>query len=67
MTNYNITIGYKAALTFDIKAENKEEAEKKALDFFIKQRGFKSQKIRIEDDAFKVDGVLDMDNTWNKM
>jgi len=65
MTNFSITIGYKAILSFNIKASSKEEAEKKALEFFDKNREHKNKKITIDNDSYQIDGILNMDNTWN--
>lgn len=62
--NYQITIGYKAVLTIDTKADNEEEAKKKALEEFEKYRHF-GNKINIQDDSFNAYGILDMDKTWN--
>ncbi len=65
-TNYQITIGYKAVITVSVKAENEEEAKKKGLDLFKdKFQRSGSERINIEDDNFKVDGIVDMDRTWN--
>lgn len=33
-TNYQVTIGYKAVLTMDVKAENEEDAKKLAIEEF---------------------------------
>lgn len=65
-TEYQITIGYKAVITVTVKAENESDAKQLALEEFkdkFQRPG--SNKINIEDDNFKVDGVLNMDETWN--
>lgn len=69
MTNYQITIGYKAVITVDVKAESEDEAKAKAIDLFQKERWKMNQKqnVSIQDDSFKADGVLDMDKTWNML
>ena len=36
MTNYQITIGYKAVICVDVKADSEEEGKKKALEIFVK-------------------------------
>ena len=65
-TNYQITIGYKAVICVNVKAETQEAAKKLALqEFSDKFRHGGSNKIEIQDDHFKVDGILDMDATWN--
>ena len=67
MTNYQITIGYKAILTIDVKAENEKEAKEIAMDrmktVLVKIGGTKG--VALQDDNFKADGILDMDATWN--
>lgn len=65
-TNYNITIGYKAVTSVNVKATNEEEAKKEALEIFKfnKDKMFKSSLI-LEDESFKADGCLNMDETWN--
>lgn len=65
MTDYSITVGYKAVLSFNIKAENEQEAKEKAKEFFTKNRFFKSSKITIEDDSYNIHGILNMVKTWN--
>lgn len=68
MTNYEITIGYKAVITVDIKANSEQEAKEKAINEFVKNRDkmFRS-KVDLQDDTYKVHGVLDMDETWNML
>ena len=65
-TNYQLTIGYKAVICVNIKAENEEQAKKLALEEFEKYRNF-GNKCDIQDDLFNVYGVLDMDKTWNEL
>lgn len=66
MKNYQITIGYRAIITVDVKASDEKEAKDIALKKFIKRKDkIYGSGIRIEDDNFKADGVLDMDATWN--
>lgn len=66
MKNYQITIGYKAVITVNLKAENEADAKEKALEKFAdaKDKIFK-RGIELEDDNYKADGCLDMDATWN--
>lgn len=40
LTNYQVTIGYKAVLAVTVKAENEEEAKKKGLEEFEPYRHF---------------------------
>lgn len=65
-TNYQVTIGYRAVLQVPIKAENIEEAKALALKEFEPYRHF-GNKIEISDDSFRVDGILDMDSTYNML
>jgi hypothetical protein len=68
MTNYDITIGYRAVITVSIKANSEQEAKEKALNEFVKNRNkMIGGKIELQDDNFKVSGVLDMDETWNML
>lgn len=64
--NYQLTIGYKAVITVNLKAENEEQAKKLALEEFEKYRHY-GNKCDIQDDSFNVYGVLDMDKTWNAL
>lgn len=66
MTNYQVTIGYKAIITINVKAENEKEAKDWALEVMKMRRDkMRNKDLNIEDDNFKADGVLDMDATWN--
>lgn len=65
-TEYQITIGYRAVVTVTVKAESEDEAKKLGLDYFRDKRNF-GAKANIEDDSYKVDGILNMDNTWNAL
>ena len=68
MTNYDITIGYKAVITVAIKANSEQEAKERAINEFVKARDkMISGKVTLNDDTFKVHGVLDMDETWNML
>ena len=64
--NYQLTIGYKAVIQVNLKAENEEQAKKLALEEFEKYRHY-GNKCDIQDDSFNVYGVLDMDKTWNAL
>lgn len=66
MKNYQITIGYKAVICVNIKADNEEEAKETAIEKFAAQKSkiFKNG-IELQDDNFKADGILDMDATYN--
>jgi hypothetical protein len=66
MTNYQITIGYKAVVTVSVKAKNEKDAKEIGLEYFKNNKSF-GKKASIEDDTFKVDGTLDMDATWNQL
>ena len=67
MINYQVTIGYKACISIDIKAESEDQAKKKAVEIMKKQRDkmFTKTGFDLQDDSFKADGVLNMDETWN--
>ena len=66
MTNYQITIGYKAVIYVNVKASNEEEAKELALQKFAKKKDkIHSNGIEICDDNYKADGIIDMDATWN--
>lgn len=68
MTNFDITIGYKAVFTVAIKANTEEEAKQKAINEFVKNRNkMIVGKVTLQDDTFKVHGVLDMDETWGML
>lgn len=67
-TNYQVTIGYKAIITIDVKAANETEAKAIAVDLMkkSKEKMFNRQSVILQDDNFKVDGILNMDETWNQ-
>ena len=67
-TNYQITIGYKAVICINVKEENEEAAKETALNLFknYKDKMFSGKSpLELQDDNFKVDGILNMDETWN--
>ena len=65
MTNYQITIGYKAVICVNIKASDEKEAKDIAINKFAKKKDkIFGNGIELQDDNFKADGILDMDNTW---
>ena len=65
-TNYDLTVGYKAVLSIKVKAGTIDEAKKIGLDEMKKmQKRISSAKIVLQDDTFKIDGVVDMDASWN--
>lgn len=66
MTNYQITIGYKAVINVSVKAENEKDAKEIAINLFKEQKDKMFRRgVELSDDNFKADGVLDMDATWN--
>ena len=65
-TNYEVTFGYKAVVTVNLKAENEEEAKKLATEHISKYKDFGS-KSEIQSDSFKADGILNIDATWNSI
>lgn len=62
--NYQITIGYKAIVQIDVKADNEEDAKKQALEYLKSFEHF-GNKSDIADSNYKVDGILNVDETWN--
>ena len=68
MTNFDITIGYKAVFSVSVKANTEEEAKQQAINEFVKNRNkMIVGKVTLQDDNFKVHGVLDVDETWNML
>jgi len=66
MTNYQITIGYKAVICVHVKASDEKEAKDIAVKKFAKKKDkMFGNGIELQDDSFKADGCLDMDATWN--
>jgi hypothetical protein len=61
-TDFQVTVGYKACVCFSIKAETEEEARKKAIDI-VRDKGIYEGDM--QDEWFKVAGVLNMDDSWN--
>lgn len=69
MTNYQVTIGYKSVICIDVKADSEDEAKEKAIEIMKKERDkmFNRQNVNLQDDSFKADGVLNVDETWNML
>ena len=67
--NFQVTIGYKSVICIDVKAETEDEAKKKAVAIFSKEkdRMFVKQNVNLQDDNYKADGVLNMDETWGML
>lgn len=67
-TNYQVTIAYKAIITIDVKADSEDAAKKMAIEKMGKQRDkmFASNQVSLQDDNYKADGILNMDETWNQ-
>lgn len=65
-THYCLTVGYKAVLSINVKADSIEEAKKLGLEEMKKvQKRISNNKTDLQDDNFKIDGVVDMDASWN--
>lgn len=62
--NYQITIGYRAVVQVDVKADSEEEAKKKAIDYFEGYRHF-GNKAHIADDNYAAHGAVDYTETWD--
>lgn len=67
--NYQITIGYKAVITVDVKAADEIKAKELAMKNFNKERErwFKVSGVLLQDDTYKADGIVDMSNTWDNL
>jgi len=67
MANYQVTIGYKAVININLKAKDEKEAKELAVELMGKQRDkmFNISSFELQDDNFKADGILNMDETWN--
>lgn len=67
MNNFSVTIGYKAVITIDVKADSEDEAKEKALKIMNKQTLTlcRPSNIGIEVEDIAVGGILNMDVTWN--
>lgn len=67
MKKYQVTFGYRAVITVDVKAKTEEEAKEKATDIMKKRRDkmYVAGKLEIQDDNFKPNGILDVDATWS--
>ena len=70
MTNYQVTIGYKAVINIDVKSDSEEAARKEALEIFRdkeRKKWYNTKNVNLQDDSFADYGVLDMDETWNQL
>lgn len=67
-TNYQVTFGYKAIITVDVKAVDENQAKEEAVKILKANRDkmFRSNNISLQDDNFKPNGILNMDETWNQ-
>ncbi len=67
MTEYQVTIGYKAVINISVKAESEDDARDMATAIMSDQRDkmFKKRGVELQDDSFAAYGVLNMDETWN--
>ena len=66
LTNYQITIGYKAVVVIDLNAGNEDDAKKIGLETFETNRK-RFCRFDVQDDSYDVHGILNMDETWNKL
>lgn len=69
MKNYQITIGYRAVITVDVKCKDEQEAKEKGKEIFEneKQKMFKKKNICLQDDNYDSYGVLNMSKTWDML
>ena len=67
--NYQVTIGYKAIICVNVKAESEDAARKKGVEIFgnAKDKVYSKQGIELQDDNYKSYGILNMDETWNML
>jgi len=68
MTNYQVTIGYKAVICIDVKADSEESARGEAMRIFTdkeRQKWYNTKNVTLQDDSFKDEGITNMDATWN--
>ena len=68
-TNFQVTIGYKAVVCVNVKAENEKEAKEKAMEIFKnrKDKIYTRTEIDLQDDNYGANGCLNMDETWNML
>lgn len=69
MKNYQITIGYRAIITVDVKCKDEQEAKEEGKKIFEneKQKMFKKNNISLQDDNYDAYGVLNMTKTWDML
>ena len=59
MKNYQVTIGYKAVIVVNVKADNESTAKSKAIQKLTDNKDKMFVKgIELQDDNYKADGVL---------
>lgn len=68
-TNFQVTIGYKAVVVVNVKAENEKEAKEKAVEIFKnrKDKIYTRTELELQDDNYGANGCLNMDETWNML
>ena len=65
-TNYDVTIGYRAVITAQVKAESEEEVQELALKEMQKFRSNTNKgNLQLSDDTVEVAGILNLDKSWN--
>ncbi len=58
----------KAVICIDVKASDETEAKKLAVEKMKKRRDkMFNNTVTLQDDTFKADGVVNMDETWNML
>ena len=69
MAEYQVTIGYKAVIVMTVQADSELDAREFAIDEFTKKKDkmYAGKGIELQDDNYKSDGVLNMDETWNML
>lgn len=68
-THYQVTFGYKAIITVDVRTVDETQAKEIANNIFKVNRDkmFNNGQLSLQDDNFKPDGILNMDETWNQL
>lgn len=62
-TEYRITVGYRAVVSYTVKTDDIEQAKKDILER-IKVSGIYDDSD-IQDETYGIYGMVDMDKTWN--
>lgn len=61
-TEFQVTIGYKAVVCFNVKADDAEAAKKMILDK-VREKGIYDGEL--QDETYSAAGILNLDDSWN--